>query len=152
MMEGEIKINKYNIKYPEDFYKFGASNKGRKITDKEIQEWIDECLDPTSGKTNISCGDTMVFVNEYNEDIVDVFVCKNYWNETINKHDEKYNAQTLKENDLVEIVNGRFIGYQGKIQNIDIMDKQRPIALRINGYDFEGWTYVNYDDVTKVYK
>ena len=51
----------------------------------------------------------------------------------------------------IEVINGMFKGYFGKIFDIDICDSKRPLAIRLDdNSDFNDCTcFVNFDDIKK---
>jgi hypothetical protein len=78
-----IAINKYNIKFPKDFFHY---TDGYIMSNDIIQDWIDQCLN-NNDISGISSGDTKVFI-EKDDDIINIFVCKNYWEATIFLEDQ----------------------------------------------------------------
>ena len=74
--------------FPQTFYHFGS---GKKISDKNIQEMINEVVDNIKIANvgdfySISTGDTMVVALKY-EDSTDVIVAKDYWEDTLTDED-----------------------------------------------------------------
>ena len=74
--------------FPQTFYHFGS---GKKISDKNIQEMINEVVDNIKIANvgdfyGISSGDTMVVALKY-EDNIDVIVAKDYWEDTLTDED-----------------------------------------------------------------
>ena len=74
--------------FPQTFYHFGS---GKKISDKNIQEMINEVVDNIKIANvgdfyGISSGDTMVVALKYEDDI-DVIVAKDYWEDTLTDED-----------------------------------------------------------------
>jgi len=87
-------------KYPQDFYDY---SNGLKISEEEINSWINECIEKLSvnesqSSYSISTGNTMVEVYkvETSKDNYDyaVIVCKNY-QESITNMKENYNDNNL---------------------------------------------------------
>lgn len=74
--------------FPQTFYHFGS---GKKISDKNIQEMINEVVDNIKIANvgdfySISSGDTMAVALKY-EDNIDVIVAKDYWEDTLTDED-----------------------------------------------------------------
>ena len=74
--------------FPQTFYHFGS---GKKISDKNIQEMINEVVDNIKIANvgdfySISSGDAMVVALKY-EDNIDVIVAKDYWEDTLTDED-----------------------------------------------------------------
>ena len=74
--------------FPQTFYHFGS---GKKISDKNIQEMINEVVDNIKIANvgdfySISSGDAMVVALKY-EDSIDVIVAKDYWEDTLTDED-----------------------------------------------------------------
>jgi hypothetical protein len=72
----------FRCNYPEDFYNY---NDGVNISIKEINKWIDECIErlekcTDSDSMSISSGNTKVMVVRLNDEYrpYDITVCKNY--------------------------------------------------------------------------
>ena len=60
------------------------------------------------------------------------------------------NMPKIKIDTHVNIINGRFKGCRGRVTDIDVVDKERPVMVRIDTLDFEGYCFVNYDDVEDI--
>lgn len=76
-----------HFRYPNDFYHFGESPDGKKMSDADIQEMVDRIYDTLNeGKlgdfSSIATGDTLVSGHRNDEQIV-VWVAKNYWEDEI---------------------------------------------------------------------
>lgn len=80
------------IEYPKAFFHMGQNDKGAKISDAEIQEWIRQGinkLESCKGKDDewvwyCGTGDTMVTIYRYDGDRdYWVYVYKNYWENSI---------------------------------------------------------------------
>lgn len=74
--------------FPQTFYHFGS---GKKISDKNIQEMINEVVDNIKIANvgdfyGISSGDAMVVALK-NEDSTDIIVAKDYWEDTLTDED-----------------------------------------------------------------
>ena len=74
--------------FPQTFYHFGS---GKKISDKNIQEMINEVVDNIKIANvgdfySISSGDAMVVALK-NEDSTDIIVAKDYWEDTLTDED-----------------------------------------------------------------
>ena len=74
--------------FPQTFYHFGS---GKKISDKNIQEMINEVVDNIKIANvgdfySISSGDAMVVALK-NEDSTDIIVAKDYWEDTLTAED-----------------------------------------------------------------
>ena len=74
--------------FPQTFYHFGS---GKKISDKNIQEMINEVVDNIKIANvgdfySISSGDAMVVALKY-EDSTDIIVAKDYWEDTLTDED-----------------------------------------------------------------
>ena len=63
----------------------------------------------------------------------------------------KINKIKIEKGDRVKIIKGIFVGYSGIVFDIDKMDNERPVAVRLdNNKDFENCVcYVGYNDVEK---
>lgn len=73
------------IRFPEGF---DSSENGVEISDKQINEWIKEALtqlkkEPETSFYEISSGDTAVIVLKYEDNTYSVYVCKGYYQRTI---------------------------------------------------------------------
>ena len=74
--------------FPQTFYHFGS---GKKISDKNIQEMINEVVDnikiaDVGDFYSMATGDTMVVALK-NEDSTDIIVAKDYWKDTLTDED-----------------------------------------------------------------
>ena len=74
--------------FPQTFYHFGS---GKKISDKNIQEMINEVVDNIKIANvgdfySISSGDAMVVALK-DEDSTDIIVAKDYWKDTLTDED-----------------------------------------------------------------
>ena len=74
--------------FPQTFYHFGS---GKKISDKNIQEMINEVVDNIKIANvgdfySISSGDAMVVALK-DEDSTDIIVAKDYWEDTLTDED-----------------------------------------------------------------
>ena len=74
--------------FPQTFYHFGS---GKKISDKNIQEMINEVVDNIKIANvgdfySMATGDTMVVALK-NEDSTDIIVAKDYWEDTLTDED-----------------------------------------------------------------
>ena len=74
--------------FPQTFYHFGS---GKKISDKNIQEMINEVVDNIKKADvgdfySISSGDAMVVALK-DEDSTDIIVAKDYWEDTLTDED-----------------------------------------------------------------
>lgn len=75
--------------YPVTFHHFDAvDGDAVEANDKTIQEFIDKIakyLNDNKDEYAVSMGtgNTMVFGAKYEEDGIEIYVCKNYWNDTL---------------------------------------------------------------------
>ena len=74
--------------FPKTFYHFDS---GKKISDKDIQEMVNEVVDNIKKAEvgdfySISSGDTMVVALK-DEDSTDIIVTKDYWEDTLTNED-----------------------------------------------------------------
>ena len=82
-------ITKDNIKFPKDFYQFGASNNAVEINDDEITSEIKKCIsyleeEPDEPYRYIAYGNMIVCVFNH-EDEYYIMVAKNYFDCSIDK-------------------------------------------------------------------
>lgn len=74
--------------FPDTFYYFSASNNAVRISDENIQRFIDNVKQSLETKCNIGdyvlegSGDVMVF-GVKNEDEVTIYVARNYWEDSV---------------------------------------------------------------------